>query len=56
MLSKNDIVVDKEAFEEIIKNALTDMVETDVRAGHLVEGWWWWMLSFGGGWLRVHPH
>ena len=33
MLSKMDIVVDKDAFEEILENALTDMeeTETDVR-------------------------
>ena len=33
MLSKMDIVVDKDAFEEILENALTDTEErkTDVR-------------------------
>ena len=31
MLSKNDILVDEDAFEEIMKNALTDNEETDVR-------------------------
>ena len=31
MLSKMDIVVDKDTFEEIMENALTDMEETDVR-------------------------
>ena len=31
MLSKMDIVVDKDAFEEILENALTYMKETDVR-------------------------
>ena len=35
MLSKNDIVVDKDAFEEIMENALTDMEDTDVRARYL---------------------
>ena len=39
MLSKMDIVVDKDTFEEIMENALTDMEEKDVRgrirrAGH----------------------
>ena len=35
MLSKNDIVVDKDAFEEIMENDLTDMEDTDVRARYL---------------------
>ena len=30
MLSKMDIVVDKDTFEEIMGNALTDMEEADV--------------------------
>ena len=31
MLLKMDIVIDKDAFKEILQNALTDMEETDVR-------------------------
>ena len=48
MLSKNDIMVDKDAFEEVIQNDLKDMKETDVKARHLFEGWCCWlcMVSF----------
>ena len=35
MLSKMDIVVDRDTFKEIMENALIDMEETDVRARHL---------------------
>ena len=58
MLSKNDIMVDKDAFEEVIQNDLKDMKETDVKARHLFEGWCCWlcMVSFVGVWLRVQQH
>ena len=39
MLSNNDIMVDKDAFEEVIENDLKDMKETDVKARHLFEAW-----------------
>ena len=38
MLSKNDIMVDKDAFEEVIQNDLKDMKETDVKARHCLKG------------------
>ena len=31
MISKRDIVIDEDAFKEILQNALTDMEETDIR-------------------------
>ena len=57
MLSKIEKVVDEDALEEIMENALTDMEETGVSCRKRRARQLYSILSFdsGGGWSCVNP-